>query len=142
MTPTRIEDFPLAWRWTQESHARLPEDVLASLAPIDPAIAAALYERGEAIFRDESAEDLGSCSSTEDERARQWLCRLPVAADSAVTIAWSRDLALSLPWSVVTNYWEHFCYPASDDAFIILPRGQGVVSYEHYEEFRHRSDVA
>ena len=138
----RIDDFPLAWRWTQKSHAVLPTNVLATLEPIDGASAHEFYRRGENAFRDALAENESSCRTADAASARAWLRAFRVPADSTVTAVWNRELGLRLPWGVFVQYWDDFCYPSSDDVFVFLPSGSEAISYEHYEVFRYRSGVA
>jgi hypothetical protein len=137
----RIEDFPLFWRWSQKSHAELPSHVLQTLTPVDPTLAHTLYERAVRIFQQPSSGER-CCSSVDVGEARFWLLELSVPSDSRVTIVWNAELGVSLPWSVFADHWSDFCYPSSDDAFVFLPDGLGVISYEHYEQFRHRAAVA
>src|SRR5688572_14938789 len=136
-----IDDFPLAWRWTQKSHADLPRDVLATIKPIDPTAAHELYLRGENAFPRQSMPDERSCKTEDDVVAREWLRRLDLRADALITVVWSRELGVSLPWGIFVEHWDDFCYPSSDDAFIFFSSGSDVISYEHHEMFRYRSGV-
>ena len=138
----RIEDFPMAWRWTQKSHADFPPDVLARIKPIESSVARELYQRGERAFSGEVIGDERSCSTERSDEARGWLRSLGFPAESPVTVVWSSELGVALPWGVFVEYWDDFCYPSSDDAFIILSGGSDVISYEHHEMFRHKSGVA
>src|SRR5262245_7264544 len=113
----RIQDFALSWRWTQESHAKLPSDVLEALEPVAATRARALYELASRAFQTSAAEER-SCSSAHEDKARAWLRELPVSGESAVTIVWSPELGISLPWRIFAEYWAEFCYPSSDDAFV------------------------
>jgi hypothetical protein len=137
----RIEDFPLSWRWTRTSHAKLPSDVLGKLVPIEPHHANHLYDLAVSTFQTPIADER-RFSSVDDERARTWLQALPVPPEAGVTIVWNRELGVSLPWSIFANWWSDFCYPSSDDAFIFLPNESGLLSYEHYEEFCYRPAAA
>jgi hypothetical protein len=139
--PKRLEEFPLAWRWTQNTHARLPEQVLNSLEPIAGAVAKDLYERGEKLFAPWPSTATTICSSSERDVVTTWLRDLAIPARSKTTIVWSRELGLSLPWEAFARYWDDFCYPTSDDAFIFMSSGQ-VLAYDHQEAFTLRTGVA
>jgi hypothetical protein len=53
----------------------------------------------------------------------------------SVTLSWDSDTALHTSWELFTARWDDFCYPASDDVFI-LPDSRGwVLLYHHAEGF-------
>jgi hypothetical protein len=137
-----VENFPLAWRWTQKSHAELPPSVLANIRPIDSTLAHQLYQRGENALLRQAAVGERSCRTEDKGEAREWLRWFGLPADSRVTVVWSHELGVSLPWGTFVEHWEDFCYPSSDDAFIFLPSGSDVISYEHHEMFLYKSGVA
>jgi hypothetical protein len=133
----RIEDFPLAWRWTQSSHAVLPANVLASLIPLESTHTDQLYHRGEKVFSDISATSILQHHSEEFEATREWLVRLPFSANARVLIVWSRDTGISLPWHTFVAFWDDFCYPSSDDAFVFPESGSAGLAWNHYEVFQY-----
>ena len=129
-----IEEFPLAWRWTQPSHAVLPPDVLASMAPLRGEDTERLYRRGEEVFRS-PVESRMLHVAQDPEVARAWLKRLPFAASGRVFVAWDCSTGLSLPWEAFIAYWDDFCYPSSDDVFVFPQTGSGVLAWNHEEVF-------
>jgi hypothetical protein len=130
-----IEEFPLAWRWTQASHAVLPPDVLGSLAPLQGHDADRLYLRGEKIFRRHAAAPATHQVLEGPEPTRAWLKTLPIFSSAQVFVVWNRKTAISLPWQTFIAYWDDFCYPSSDDAFVFPEEGTSALAWNHYEVF-------
>lgn len=126
-----IEDFPLAWRWTQATHTVLPIEVLKTLTPLCLESAQLLSESVPSFFPEGS---LKFDTSNEELDAGQWLKNLGVASQQ-VTISWSNNMALSLPWLTFCKYWDEFCYPSSDDADIFLKNNRFFLRWNHYELF-------
>ena len=133
----RIEDFPLAWRWTKSSSTVLPPDVLLSLVPLRGEQADLLYSRGENVFPRVTAASTIQHVSEEFEATREWLATLSFAPGDRVCIVWDRDTGISLPWHTFVAYWDDFCYPASDDAFVFPESGSAALAWNHYEVFEY-----
>jgi len=131
----RIKDFPLAWRWTQSSHAVLPTHVLALLTPLEGAQTDLLYRRGEKVFSDAAATPPSEHHSESADATRVWLQKLPVPANDPVFVVWSRDVGISLPWQTFVAYWDDFCYPSSDDAFVFYESSNACLAWRHHEVF-------
>jgi hypothetical protein len=129
-----IQEFPLAWRWTQSSHAVLPPDVLAGIRPLSPTEAAQVQK--SSTYQHNGPAD--SCS-TEDEAdeasVRTWSRRVQPDLLARIFISWSEDLAVETSWDIFTEYWSDFCYPSSDDVAIIPVAGSWRMFYHHFEEF-------
>lgn len=134
----RIEHFPLIWRWTQSSHTVLPADVLSLLTPIESDAAELLYLRGEDAFSGRAIANAFEHRSENSDVTREWLRCLPVPSEERVLLLWSRQMGIALPWQVFVRYWEDFCYPSSDDAFIFVESTGSCVAWYHYEVFRFR----
>ena len=130
-----IEEFPLAWRWTQASHAVLPPEVLASLAPLQAHDAEPLYRRGEQLFPRDTVAAVSHQALEDPETTRVWLEALPIHASARVLVVWSRETAISLPWQTFVAYWDDFCYPSSDDAFVFTEEDRSALVWNHYEVF-------
>lgn len=126
-----IEDFPLAWRWTQSTYTVLPKDVLKTLTPLSLESAQLLSE-SVAFSMPESS--LKFDASNEELDTVQWLKNLGVTSHQ-VTISWSKNMALSVPWSTFCKYWNDFCYPSSDDVDIFLENKRLFLRWHHYERF-------
>lgn len=129
-----INDFPLAWRWTQPSHTVLPSNVLASLVPLQCDVADRLYRRGEEVFSLAVASKV--LHAADDPVAtRTWLQSLPFLMQDRVFLGWSRTLGVSVPWQSFVAYWDDFCYPSSDDLFVFPEVGSGALAWNHYGVF-------
>jgi hypothetical protein len=128
-----LEDFPLAWSWTQSSHAKLPDNILCELHPYDIESAQLLAASRLTHF---PAGATRHNSSVADEPVKDWLKQLAISSQR-VTILWDQNTALNLPWSVFCDYWDDFCYPSSDDADLFLESGQLFLRWNHYEVFEH-----
>jgi hypothetical protein len=126
-----IQEFPLAWRWTQSSHTVLPPDVLARIRPLSSSKAAQVHQSSS---RPHSGA--ADCFSTEDETSvRTWLRRVQPDLLATVFVSWSADLAVETSWDIFTEYWDDFCYPSSDDVTVVPVAGSWRLIYHHYEQF-------
>lgn len=124
-----IKDFPLAWRWTSESHAVLPAKVLQELTPIKPNMVKKLIDEIPGGIKRG-----GFTYKVEDEaKTKEWLSRLPVPAE-VVTVIWDKETGLEMPWTTFVSWWSDFCYPNSDDVTIIV-RDRNYLLWHHDEVF-------
>lgn len=130
-----IEKFPLAWRWTQESHAILPQEVLASMVPLQPNVTDRLYNLGEELSPRSSVVLVTHEASKDSAGTRVWLTALPIPLSTRVLVVWNRVTGLALPWQAFVRYWDDFCYPSSDDVFVFPEAGTCVLAWNHYEVF-------
>jgi hypothetical protein len=137
MDRMRVEEFPLAWRWTQSSHTVLPPDVLALLTPLLSDRAGVLYRRGENVFPRAASASTIQHVSEQFEVTRAWLATLDFAPEGRVCVVWDLDTGISLPWTTFVTYWDDFCYPASDGAFVFSESGGGALAWNHYEVFEY-----
>ena len=126
-----IDDFPLSWRWTESSHAKLPQEILDGLMPLNEDVAQNISSRIPVNFPI-SATRLDV--SADNRATTEWLSKLDVKS-KLVTISWECDTALTLPWTTFCKYWDDFCYPSSDDADFFLENGQHFLRWNHYEVF-------
>ncbi|MCL1092937.1 hypothetical protein [Shewanella kaireitica] len=126
-----INDFPLSWRWTESSHAKLPQEILDGLQPLNEELAQKLSSQIPVNF------PVGATrldASADNQATTEWLSKLDVKS-KLVTISWKCDTALALPWTTFCKYWDDFCYPSSDDADLFLENGQHFLRWNHYEVF-------
>jgi hypothetical protein len=136
-----IENFPLAWRWTQASHALFPRDVLARLKPLSIEDADRLYRRGEMLFARDKSDAVIHHPKTSAVDSREWLKTLPIPPGTCVCLGWNRQTALSLPWEVFVEHWDDFCYPSSDDAFLFADGVGYALAWSHEGLFRFVGDA-
>lgn len=136
-----IETFPLAWRWTQPSHAVLPSDVLKTLMPLSDAESDRLYARGEDAFRQRMDITAVHRADEDCESTRLWLMKLGIAPGEQVSVVWDRKTAISLPWEAFVAYWDDFCYPSSDDVFVFPENSQRLLAWRHDAVFEFVDDA-
>jgi hypothetical protein len=141
-----LSRFGLLWRWTSPSHAELAPDVLDSIRPIGAAKAAIINEfavrardPGEGL--NEFARDLRRyhARGADEGVVRDWLDSFPIPADEAVVVSWDTHTAVTAPFAVVTRHWSDFFYPSSDDAAVIPPHGEWMLTWHHEEIFEFGS---
>ncbi|SPE56389.1 conserved hypothetical protein [Verrucomicrobia bacterium] len=136
-----LKTFPLAWRWTQPSHAVLPPEVLAQIRPMDVQESALLWAQARAFHANDHLlpSDFGSVSfrttSGSAAEARSWLREQQSDCTIEVFVLWDSELAVSTTWRIFTEYWDDFCYPASDDVAVWPMTAAWVLLYHHYEQF-------
>ncbi len=125
-----ISEFPLTWRWTQSSHAMLPDHILAELQPLDLQSVLLLTNNIPSVF----VAEFSRFAAVNEVATRQWLMQLDISSPR-VTVVWRADLALSMPWTTFCQYWDDFCYPSSDNADIFLECGRLFLRWRHFEVF-------
>jgi hypothetical protein len=142
----KITEFPLAWRWTQESHDVLPQEILETMVPLSETEASELHTRVAACvardghrdpsrFRAVTIFDASGASSA----ARSWLEDLAIAGSQGVVISWDQNTALEAPWPTFSTFWSAFCYPASDDVLVQPREGDWLLKWNHEEVFEFGS---
>jgi hypothetical protein len=125
-----IQDFPLAWRWTQPSHSVLPAEALAGIRPLSAREAADVC-----VVTPAGTASVVSTSASDSREVSQWLRRVQPDSHAAVYVSWSTDLAVETSWSIFAEYWDDFCYPSSDDVTVVPVSGGWQLVYHHYEQF-------
>lgn len=130
-----IDEFPLAWRWTQPSHAVLPAEVLASILPMQSQETEILYLRGEKLRSCNPPVTHAHHAAENEDATRAWLKALPLPPDARVSVVWDRTTGISVPWHAFLTYWDDFCYPSSDDLFVFPEAGNAVLASNHNEVF-------
>ncbi len=139
-----MDQFPLAWRFTDERWSRRGAALLRDLRPLTGARAAELNGPMTAAChvareasRDSAAEHVAAACQDEAgaRRVADALASLGPADDERVVISWDPRAALETSWRTFRAHWEVFCYPGSDDV-TISPLDEGwLLCYHHWEEF-------
>ncbi len=124
-----IQEFPLAWRWTNPSHSVLPPEVLAGIRPLSASEAAGISTVSPEIA------SVVSTAASDSVDVRRWLRIVQPDSRVHVYVSWNRDLAVETSWRIFTEYWDDFCYPSSDDISIVPVGGTWQLIYHHYEQF-------
>ena len=133
-----LEEFELAWRWTQPTHTVLPAEVLATIRPFSADRAATLGAGAGPLCRQRrSAEWQMSICADEDaaDNVRHQLRALDVPSDASILVSWNNRTAVATVWQTFVSYWDDFCYPSSDDVPVWPQSGDWVLCYRHYGHF-------
>jgi hypothetical protein len=68
----------------------------------------------------------------------EWLGALPVS-EKQVTVSWSAEDAIFLPWQRFSEHWDVFWYPSSDDVTVVPDTEAWVLSCAHFGQYCWRS---
>jgi hypothetical protein len=138
-----MDQFPLAWRFTDERWDTRRGGLRADLRPLRPAraveLAPIMADACAVHHRGEGKPDVhiaAPCESAADVvRTRDALDGLPVDPEERIIVSWEPTVALETSWQTFTTQWQAFCYPGSDDV-TISPLDEGwVLCYHHWEAF-------
>jgi len=126
-----VQEFPLAWRWTQPTHALLSPEVLTRIRPLSPSQAARAR-----VGAPEGGASAVSCSTSDSHPAeiRSWLLRLQPNVEVPVAVCWSKDLGVETDWGLFVEHWDDFCYPF-DEVTIQPVTGGWLLLYHGEEQF-------
>ena len=137
-----IREHPLAWRWTDEKYALLPDNILREMFPVEETEAAGLFTRSLTFIRDtDLSPDIFtitaiSANPFSAEAGCRWLRERQPDLSVPVVLSWDESTAIRTIWEVFTNYWDDFCYPSSDDVLVWPESESWVLLYHHAHEFR------
>ena len=133
-----ILNFSLAWRWTQESHNVFPDSILEQLQPLDADTASQLNEQHLSCFDGFylNRELFSSIQSVDNEGSfSTFLTELDIEDITPIYLSWNADTALKTTWGIFRQYWDDFCYPASDDVTISPENMEWLLFYFHEDIF-------
>lgn len=143
-----LDQFPLAWRFTDERWTRRGAGQLRDIHPLSAGRAAELHgpmiaacQAAREAARDTAAEHVAAACQDEAgaRRVGEALASLGPADDERIVISWDPRAALETSWRTFRTHWEVFCYPGSDDATITSVDERWVLCYHHWEEFSFTS---
>ena len=135
----QLKEFPLAWRWTDEKYALLPEKVLSRIIPQSSEQAACLFKESLRFCSkdglDEKQFSLTQIITRDIEPAlvSAWLIACLNNLDTRVFLSWQPSTAVSTTWGIFAEYWSEFCYPASDDLNVWSETHSWMLLYHHEE---------
>lgn len=135
----KLKDFPLAWRWTDEKYALLPDNVLSRIIPQTNEQAAHLFKDSLRFCGtdglDEKQFSLIQIITKDVEPAlvSEWLIACHNNAETTVFLSWQPNIAVSTTWGIFAQYWTEFCYPASDDLNVWSEANSWMLLYHHEE---------
>ncbi len=64
---------------------------------------------------------------------------VPIPVNEPVIVSWDTDTAVTAPFAVVARHWSDFFYPSSDDAAVIPPYVEWMLTWHHEELFEFGS---
>ena len=135
-----IRTFKLAWRWTDPKYTEFPEAVLNQLFPLN---------MNEALKIDSKLRSFYDGPKLKRELLYAWerhhadipcesfLEGLSIQGETEVYLSWDIETALKTNWNIFSQYWDDFCYPASDDLTIIPVDETWILAYFHEEIFEY-----
>jgi len=140
-----LDTFSLNWRWTDERWNKLPDSAVARIRPFTEAKAKELWRiAGHYALSDGPRVNLFECTPWVDAsvnipntetKIRRWLNEHFSDTDSDVIVSWDQATAVLTNWGVFCDYWDDFCYPASDDVTLFPPSINWLLFYQHGERF-------
>jgi hypothetical protein len=136
-----IDQFPLAWRWTDSSQQLLDTEVLAAIRPLTEASAESIAAEAVDRCREAPISEFAETWSAEwddPESVRKRLQLLAIGREERVFVSWGRHTAVETSWSVFFRHWDAFCYPSSDDVTVWAPGAGWTVCYRHFQVMQVR----
>ncbi len=136
-----IDSFPLKWRWTDSRWNKLPDESLNKIHPLTENKAYEVcqyslqFQEQSGLIKSlfENIEQINT--SGEESEVQSWLFSCSSNLDQTVIVSWNDRLAVLADWKVFCEYWDDFCYPASDDISIFPLSGEWMLLYWHSEYF-------
>ena len=135
-----MNQFALAWRFTDERWSRRGGEALRDVRPLTATRAAVVHGPLAAachLTREGGARHVAAACQDE-AGARQVgsaLSALGPLDHERVVITWDPATALETSWRTFRENWEVFCYPGSDDVTISPLDERWMLCYHHWEEF-------
>lgn len=136
-----LSEFPLKWRWTDSRWNKLPNSDLKSIRPFTDEKALELLQYSQKFsdhtgLLDSHFDNVASIdTSTYSPKISKWLLDHFPNGDEMVIVSWDHRHAAMVLWRVFCNYWDDFCYPASDDVAIWPISEEWALMYLHTEQF-------
>jgi hypothetical protein len=137
-----IDSFPLKWRWTDSQWNKFPDKTLNKIQPLSEIKAHELsqhskqfydFETGLAESLFENIKQINASGGVEEIQC--WLSAQSSDSNQTVIVSWDDRLAALIEWKVFCEYWDDFCYPASDDVAIFPFSEEWTLLYSHEEYF-------
>ena len=136
-----LNDFPLKWRWTDERWNKLPPEKLAQINPLANIKAEEInkshikYLSLDGFDKElVEQEEIIRTESADFSTIRDWLKARIGDSFSEVFISWNENLAVQTTSEIFCDYWNDFCYPASDDASV-SPTDLSWLMFYHHDEY-------
>jgi hypothetical protein len=79
--------------------------------------------------------DVTRTATFDRDQGRVWLLARQPNKESSVILSWQPDTALKTTWGIFTDYWDDFCYGASDDLSVWPEDADWALLFHHEDEF-------
>lgn len=116
----QFDQFPLHWRFDDESYAKLNQIHLDQIKPIVPKAVRFLWRYSSEITKNLILRQNFNCFreiSVEDETLKKWLFHTGLAFQKDVYIVWQPDTAVITKWKIFVKFFDDFYY-SSDEILI------------------------
>lgn len=141
-----LESFPLKWRWIDKKYADLPDEIIAQINPVKEEKASEIYSLQSDLVEkniDENeifAEDANSLNVQNKETSfvKNWLKTKIGDVEDFIFLSYDEKMSLRTTKEIFCEYWNDFCYPASDDIVISTEKVDWLLIYHHEEIFIFR----
>ena len=136
-----LEEFPLKWRWTDSRWNKLPPDALNFIRPFTDEKArdllqySLMFSNHTGLFESHFENISRIVAPDDSSKVRQWLLDHAPDKNQMVIVSWDHHHAVLVRWDVVCDYWDDFCYPASDEVTVWPQSEEWALMYLHHEEF-------
>ncbi len=135
-----LKDFPLKWRWTDERWNLLPLEISQKIIPLTERKAEEIDKIHRQYLSSDGLDDeifqkietIGT-ETTDILVVQNWLKSRILIEQNYIVISWNQKLAVKTTWEIFCNYWDDFCYPASDDITISSADLTWLLFYFHEE---------
>lgn len=136
-----LDEFPLRWRWTDPRWNELPDDALKAIQPFTDGKARELlqyslgFSNASGLFESHFEHISRIDAPADSPVVHQWLLDRSQDKDQMVIVSWDHHHAALVRWDVFCEYWDDFCYPASDCVTIWPLSEKWALMYLHHGEF-------
>lgn len=117
----QFDQFPLHWRFDDESYAKLNQIHLDQIKPIVPKAVRFLWRYSSEIAKNLIFRQNFNCFreiSVEDETLKKWLFHTGLSFQKDVYIVWQPDTAVITKWKIFVKFFDDFYY--SPDEILIF----------------------
>lgn len=141
-----LENFPLKWRWTDKKYSDLSDEIIARINPVKEEKASEIYSLQSKLVEkninlDEiftEGENSVNVQDKETSFVKNWLKTKIGDIGYFIFLSYAEKLSIRTTKEIFCEYWNDFCYPASDDIVISTEKLDWVLMYHHEELFIFR----
>ena len=129
-----VEEFELFWRWADEGHNILPDNILQLIHPLSLTKSAEYHQKSLLFLPSMKSGKYFDCEIG-DEQTKEWLLSLGLIDSTEIVISWAEKICVVTTIGVFIQYWDDFCYPSSDQALIWSEDNDWVLFYDDNNSF-------